>query len=148
MSNASSPLLVQIDALLALADAATPGPWRLLTGGCIKGPENIPTPRGMASVQVAVATAAQNMATGERDANAAFIASARTDWPASLRALRVAVGALEFYHTEWHPEQVSEDDVEVNPTDTLFDDCGAKADIALATITAELSRDVREGRAG
>lgn len=125
MNNASSPLLAQIEALLALADAATPGPQDFWKTFLAEFTDSECSPGVRLVFDIELRRIHQELT------------AARTALPATLRALKVAVeglrdcyAVLSFHNAGWS-------------------DIAAKsASDALAAITAELSRDVREGRAG
>lgn len=70
---------------LAICDAATPGPW-LRDGRCtyVLGED------GCNQFWATPQTSGGRITGAEMDANAAFIAAARTGWPAALKALQEA----------------------------------------------------------
>ena len=78
-------VLQQIDAALALADKATPGPW--------------PNKDNHKPYQVVWINRAEGYCTLELLAqDAAFIAASRNGWPASLRCLKTAIDGLLKLH--------------------------------------------------
>lgn len=62
------------------------------------------------------------------------LATVRAESAAKDAIIEGLKGALRFYANEWHPEQVSDEDVEAVPNDALYDDAGAKAINALAAV--------------
>jgi hypothetical protein len=93
-------VLQQIDAALALAEKATPGPWRHhKTGYAIHGFDE----GFICKTEYADKDAAKH-----RQENAAFIAASRTLLPASLRCLKTAIGSLKAIYIAANNEADSE----------------------------------------
>jgi hypothetical protein len=90
ITDRAAQVLQQIDAALALAEKATPGPWRHhKTGYAIHGFDG----GFICKTEYADKDAAKH-----RQENATFIAASRTILPASLRCLRTAIEGLEAAH--------------------------------------------------
>lgn len=93
----------EIDALRALCDGATAGPWRTSTYGGEKPLVVVDD----ALELIAVTGGPSIYSSGECEANAAFIAAARTVMPALLDALEAAesrVREMEGLLREWSLE--------------------------------------------
>ena len=74
ITERAAKVLQEIDAELALAETATPGPWETVLGWVADSNHN------------AICSPAGN--------NADFIAASRTGWPTTLRCLKMAIEGL------------------------------------------------------
>lgn len=87
-----SELLKKLDALIAETEKATPGPWKMQESGLVEiAPMVVTNGNKHKGTFVCECNEAED-GTAEKDAE--FIASARTNYPAALWALKVAVEIL------------------------------------------------------
>lgn len=139
-----SDLLKALDEIEVRAKAATPGPWfvgpyrygtnkdKVSNRGAVLCSEALPAIRAdsPAKREYLISRGPRLLGPGQWDYDADFIAHARTDVPRLIRALRVAVGALEVIGCT-----TSNCGVEVGPGDIRLCDTHE----ALSAITKELA---------
>ena len=90
ITDRAAQVLQQIDAALALAEKATPGPWHSQNPSYRVYVGNVKSSPPIAEMLTHTSH--------ERDTDATFIAASRTLLPASLRCLKTAIeGLLEIY---------------------------------------------------
>ena len=96
ITEQATQVLVEIDAELALADKATAGPWRAIAGDSYCAYPTVIKDKGPHFILYDVNDVEKETAEADTrfpgmDIDAAFIASARTVCPKSLRCLKTAI---------------------------------------------------------
>jgi hypothetical protein len=105
ITDRAAIVLQQIDAALALAEKATPGPWT--TGNtCIGIPSVFGETKAVCLFQTRSNSESYTLPNAKD--HATFIAASRTLLPASLRCLKTAIGALKAIYIAASNEADSE----------------------------------------